>query len=150
MTFEREFRDFPADTMPVIPAGFADTSWHNDTMPSFTSLPLRLSLWVDYADRDLRELPDCNRDRFSVYELKEDGSFTTDEPMLSTNEWMIVVQRAKQAICKADAAALNAWYVEAVGYAPQTDSPSMSDDELRALCLGYFDEHQARMSAVQS
>jgi hypothetical protein len=39
-----------------------------------------------------------------------------------------------------DAAALNAWYETTVGYRPQVDSPSMTDDELRDLCRGMFDE----------
>lgn len=45
---------------------------------------------------------------------------------------------------------LNDWYEENVGYRPQVDDPSMSDDELRGLCEDYADvaepeefDHQA-------
>jgi len=38
------------------------------------------------------------------------------------------------------AAALNDWYEEAVGYRPQVDDPTMSDDTLRSLCIGYAEE----------
>lgn len=38
------------------------------------------------------------------------------------------------------AEALNEWYFRNVGYKPQEDDPSMTDDELRALCKEYEQE----------
>lgn len=38
------------------------------------------------------------------------------------------------------AAELNDWYERNVGYRPQVDEPSMTDAELRALCIGIADE----------
>lgn len=37
------------------------------------------------------------------------------------------------------AADLNDWYEFAVGYRPQVDNPTMSDDDLRALCRSYHE-----------
>lgn len=36
--------------------------------------------------------------------------------------------------------ALNEWYFQNVGYRPQEDDPSMTDDDLRGLCRGYDEE----------
>lgn len=35
------------------------------------------------------------------------------------------------------AAQLNDWYEEVVGYRPQVDDPTMTDDDLRSLCAEY-------------
>ncbi len=37
---------------------------------------------------------------------------------------------------------LNDWYEDKVGYRPQVDDPSMSDDSLRELCESYWDACQ--------
>lgn len=38
------------------------------------------------------------------------------------------------------AEALNLWYLQNVGYKPQEDDPSMTDDKLRELCASYEEE----------
>jgi hypothetical protein len=55
--FRQEFPNFDPATMPAIPAGFVDNSWHNDAMPSFIDEIHHLTLWVNYAnpaDRDIQ------------------------------------------------------------------------------------------------
>ena len=37
-------------------------------------------------------------------------------------------------------AELNGWYEEMVGYRPQVDDPTMTDDDLRDLCAEYAAE----------
>ena len=60
MTYAREFPDMPAADMPDLPAGWADTSWHNDVCPSYTS-PAGSVVWINYADPEAREFPDSGR-----------------------------------------------------------------------------------------
>ena len=61
MSYQIEFPDFDAagEADALIAAGFKDTSWHNDTCPSFT----RDGLWifVDYVDPARREFPEAPR-----------------------------------------------------------------------------------------
>ncbi|KRQ99263.1 hypothetical protein CP49_11745 [Bradyrhizobium valentinum] len=45
----------------MIPADFADTSWHNDACPSFTNEALGLTIWIDYAELAMREHPSGER-----------------------------------------------------------------------------------------
>jgi hypothetical protein len=61
MTYQTEFPDFDASTMPEIPADFVDCSWHNDTCPSFYNEKLSMYIYVDYADKLLREFKESER-----------------------------------------------------------------------------------------
>src|SRR5262245_47820271 len=70
MTYRDEFADFPASDMPKLPEGFIDTSWHNDTCPSFSHEIARLILFVDYLDPREREL---DQPRFTLCEITKDG-----------------------------------------------------------------------------
>jgi hypothetical protein len=70
MTCYREFPDFPAAAMPALPAGWIDTSWHNDVCPSYTS-PAGSVVWINYPDPADR---DCADDaRFLWCRLSDDG-----------------------------------------------------------------------------
>lgn len=44
----------PAD-LPPMPAGFEDTSWHNDMCPSATNEALGIRVWVEHKDPERRE-----------------------------------------------------------------------------------------------
>lgn len=85
--FRTEFPDFDATTMPDIPEGWADTSWHNDTCPSFRTFT-GFQVFVDYSDPTQRELPD--RPRFTVHADPEvvDGN----EVLFETNDWQQVLE----------------------------------------------------------
>lgn len=58
----REFPDFDAATLPVIPDRFVTAHWHNEAMPHWTR-DTHLELWIDYADPTMRETPG---DRFML------------------------------------------------------------------------------------
>lgn len=48
-----EFPAYPANTLPALPAGFEDTSWHNNASPSARRGNLELFVdWPDAADRE--------------------------------------------------------------------------------------------------
>lgn len=64
--FRAEFPDFDPASMPTIPDAFEDTSWHNDSCPSFRSEALGLELFVDYLDPALREFPEME-ERFTLH-----------------------------------------------------------------------------------
>jgi hypothetical protein len=81
--FEEEFPDFDPTTMPSIPAGWTDQSWHNDSCPSFNT-GKGVSVFVDYADVSLREVQD-DYPRFSV--MCESGRDDIPVELLSTNDW---------------------------------------------------------------
>ena len=83
MTYREEFPDFVPEDMPAIPAGFEDTSWHNDVCPSFTSDACGLTIWVDYPKSQDREFEESVR--FSVAPQK-DGIEVSGES-LATDDW---------------------------------------------------------------
>lgn len=64
--FTREFPDFDYDFHALIaelPEGWADTSWHNDSMPSAAlSHDVGVRLWFDYADAALSEMSEWRAD----------------------------------------------------------------------------------------
>jgi hypothetical protein len=87
--FREEFPDFPVNDMPPLPAGFEDSSWHNDACPSMTNNVLRLHIFIDYADPAKRD-PSPNEDcpRFIVQPLDADGCLMPDaEELLATDKW---------------------------------------------------------------
>lgn len=68
--YQRAFPDFPALDV-ALPDGFVDTSWKNDTMPSFSrELPnhQQLKLYIDYPNPADREEPQSKRFYLGVYE----------------------------------------------------------------------------------
>lgn len=79
MTYAYEFPDMPAADMPDLPAGWFDTSWHNDACPSYTS-PDGVVIWIDYADPDRREFD--GHGRFSITYLDLDGCHMDGTTML--------------------------------------------------------------------
>jgi hypothetical protein len=90
VTFQTEFPDFPAADMPAIPAGFEDSSWHNDVCPTIQSSALRLSIFLDYADPAQREFG-ADTNRFLVLELDADGCYTGEQPLVATDDWSEVL-----------------------------------------------------------
>jgi len=57
MTYLTEFPEFESSDVPVF-EGFTDTSWHNDTCPSFER-PLKhgvsIRVWVEHQDPQKRD-----------------------------------------------------------------------------------------------
>lgn len=66
MTYQSEFPDFDPATMPAIPAGFEDESWHNDVCPNFHAAAEGLTVWIDYADPALSEFGEDGGARFNL------------------------------------------------------------------------------------
>jgi hypothetical protein len=70
-----EFPDFDLSTLPAVPAEWRETSWHNDTCPSFMAYEqgeTQIRVFVDYADTAKREHADGQR--FVVCVDTEKGS----------------------------------------------------------------------------
>lgn len=82
MTYQTEFPDFDPATMPEIPPGFVDEAWKNDICPCFHNAARGLRIWVDYADRERRELPDT--ERFTVTMCEDDEDV---KELLTTDDW---------------------------------------------------------------
>jgi hypothetical protein len=114
--YQTEFSDFPAADMPAIPQGFGDNSWHNDSCPCFISEELGLRIWVDYADKQQREIPDGAR--FALEPSDNEDNIT--EPVVS-DDWSVILaaveeERAEITAClaqleKADGAILH-WQLD--------------------------------------
>lgn len=98
MSFQTEFPDFPAADMPAIPAGFEDTSWHNDSCPSLTSDEIGLTIWIDYLDPALREYQDnqgaAQYPRFSVH--CQNHGVESSGPSIMTDDWAEVLAFIEQ------------------------------------------------------
>ncbi len=74
---------FPLDALPAIPAGWVDTSWGNDTGPSFEA-PNGMTIYLSYPDSHTRDdEPDT---RFGIV---LHGDETID--ILSTDDWTEVL-----------------------------------------------------------
>lgn len=86
---ETEFPDYPVTDLPPIPAGFVDTSWHNNSAPSFDNAALGLSVWIDYANTAQREHDGGKR--FYVHAIEADGAFAADDAILETDDWAAVL-----------------------------------------------------------
>lgn len=81
-TYQTQFPDYAAADMPDMPASWVDQSWHNDMCPSFVPCA-GLSVWVDYANPDMRQIPEGPR--FVVIYTDVDGAYTGDA--LATDDW---------------------------------------------------------------
>lgn len=94
MTFQTEFPDYPVADMPAMPAhgDFVDTSWHNDTCPSITSDALGLHIWIDFADKSVREFEDGPR--FIV--VRQGHGIEVGETILETDDWDEVLSFIEQ------------------------------------------------------
>lgn len=85
----REFPDYDQATLPAIPATFADSSWHNNSAPSFESRKLQVSAWVDYAEESQREHEGGKR--FTLCLLDERGAFASDTPAAESDDWQEIL-----------------------------------------------------------
>lgn len=103
MSIEKEFPDFPVADLPAIPAGFVDSSWHNDSCPSFTDEARRLMVYVDYADKEKREEPSAPR--FSLRRLDAEGCVTDEPSVIDTDDWNAVLLAIEPKFVRAFSAA---------------------------------------------
>ena len=88
--WQQEFPDYPLADMPAVPAGFEDTSWHNDTCPSFRDDELGVVIFVDYADPEKREL---HGKRFLI--ARQPDPADTLQEIISTDDWAEILTAIK-------------------------------------------------------
>ena len=69
MTVSTEFPDYPLSSLPSLPTAWEDTSWHNDTCPSWC-VGGGWYVYVDYEVVAHREVPECSR--YTVYHIDDD------------------------------------------------------------------------------
>lgn len=82
LTVRNQFPDYPIDALPDL-SGFIDTSWHNDTCPSFRHG--HHLVWVDWPDPREREDPEGYR--FIICALDKEGRIIDGEPSFQTDDW---------------------------------------------------------------
>lgn len=88
--FTTEFPDFAPDSLPALPEGFVDISWHNDACPSFASDTLGLCVFIDFADPAQREFPETPR--FTVFDWDAENGYDTKQTVdLNTDNWAEVM-----------------------------------------------------------
>tara|TARA_R100000808_G_C2053757_1_gene88134 strand:+ start:282 stop:569 length:288 start_codon:yes stop_codon:yes gene_type:complete len=66
--YKKEFPDFELDV--ELPERMIDSSWHNNTMPSWRNWKFPIEIWIDYKDPEQREI---QGKRFSLVVLDEDS-----------------------------------------------------------------------------
>lgn len=93
MSYRTEFPDFDPATMPAIPAGFEDESWHNDACPSFHHEGLRLTIWVDYADPQHRDSADSTR--FALIRTDEERTWLGE--LVDSDDWSDILAGIEEA-----------------------------------------------------
>ncbi len=78
MSYQSVFPDFDdaASCERLLALGFADTSWGNDTCPSFERDGI--AIYVDYADASLSEWTERDDTRFSVISDANEQSIFDD------------------------------------------------------------------------
>lgn len=85
--WRKAFPDFDPATLPAIPADWRDTSYANDTCPSFAT-PFGHVVFIDYADVALREYPE-SPSRFYVQADSEIADH--NEQLFESNDWRAVL-----------------------------------------------------------
>lgn len=86
--FHTAFPDYPIRSMPTIPEGFKDTSWHNDACPSFEDAERGLQLWCDFPEAADRAHP--KSPRFAVFFTSNSDADVRrlgDKPAIEAEEW---------------------------------------------------------------
>lgn len=96
MNYRTEFPDF-GELDVELPAGFEDTSWYQDALPSFVNEALGVVLMIDHPEPDRRMI--TNAFRFSLYPLNKYNEPLLDSPTLETDSF----EEIRQAIVAIDA-----------------------------------------------
>lgn len=126
--YQREFPSFGALDV-ILPDGFTDESWHNDTMPSFVRKLWNgyfLRLWIDYRDHAKREIK--GKPRFSLALYDQDMEYVSDigqsddyesiKASISAYRPTITQFQFLQNASRMSAEQLISWHTEAVGSPP--------------------------------
>lgn len=89
MSYRTEFPDF-GELDVELPAGFEDTSWYQDAMPSFINEALGVVLMIDYREPARRMTPDTRR--FNLYPLNKYSEPIQGSSVLETDNFAEVLQ----------------------------------------------------------
>lgn len=90
--YKQEFPDFNLDV--VLPEGFEDVSWHNDTCPSFQHNELDVIIYIDFAEPSKREHEETLR--FSLI-TTEDGKLTDNrEDLAYTDDFAEILAKIEE------------------------------------------------------
>jgi len=79
MSYKEEFHDFDMDV--CVPTHWEDTSWRNDSCPSFRNG--NMSVFIDWTDPKLRQFDDVQR--FGVFRTDKNGIHIED--ILETDDF---------------------------------------------------------------
>ena len=118
LNMKAAFPDFDQSTLPNIPVNWNDSSWHNEPCPSFTIGDASgefLQVFIDYPETDKREFPEGGR--FTVLQVKANGDTVT---LYQGDDWQAV-----------ERVTLGAEYVDAIGYNPFEDEPTIPVETVR-------------------
>lgn len=94
--FRIEFPEFDPQTMPEIPEGWEDISWHNDVAPSFqvgNPEGIWFRVWVDFAKEAEREFPQSTH-RFAIDKVNEEMG--DEETLVQSDDWAEIVAKVAQ------------------------------------------------------
>lgn len=156
MTYLTEFPDFDPATMPEIPEGFQDVSWHNDACPSFLNETLGLIIFVDFEDSEKREFRETERFTLGKWENGNTGN-----DVCSSDDWGVILAAAESEAAThamtpcnsilaglaalADDATrkrfLAATYTALVGYDPFEDDSTATISSVAELACEVMAEH---------
>ncbi len=95
--YNLEFPDFDLPSGVVIPPSFVDTSWHNDSFPSWVDAARGLYLCVDYPDYLLSDYPDSRQNgtlkvfTLSIWMDPEQHSNEIGESLIESNNWQDIL-----------------------------------------------------------
>jgi hypothetical protein len=135
--YQREFASF-GELDVVLPEGFTDESWHNDTMPSFARKLWNgyfLRLWIDYLDPSKREVKERPRFSLTLYDqdmeylrdIDQSDDFETIKASIDSYQPTISQFQFIQNASRMSAEQLIAWHAETVGSPPfEGEAPEFS------------------------
>jgi len=86
MTYRTEFPDFDPTTLPAIPDGWTDQSWHNDACPSFNT-GRGMVVFIDFARVTRRQIDMGGRFVVAPDPETDDRS----DALLVTDDWSAVL-----------------------------------------------------------
>jgi hypothetical protein len=92
MTYQTEFPDFSPSTLPAIPEGWTDTSWHNDACPSFNT-GKGVIVFIDFEDPADRE-SEGSEHRFHIMADPEVADHNED--LFASNDWDAILHFVAQ------------------------------------------------------
>lgn len=91
--YKNQFDNYPIENeaKKLISIGFQDTSWGNDVCPSFENEKLKIRVWVDHSDSELREISGYHQ--YAIAKLNND--LEPIETLLETDDFQEIIDFIK-------------------------------------------------------